>query len=119
MIDVMFNARPRDVTSREGRLTGRAVASSSLVLRRPSSQLCRSGRGFGGASSAEDARKDGELAYGVKLFEQQLAQQAAVVAGRVGIDGNAIPGSTVVGAGETGAFTLVPIRPRLRCERRS
>ena len=51
------------------------------------SQLCRSGRGFGSASSAEDARAKGEMAYAARLFEQQLAQQAAVVTGVVGTDG--------------------------------
>ena len=60
------------------------------------SSLCRSGRGFGAPSSAEDARggKDGgrggiggDMAYAARLLEQQVAQQAAVVRGTIGADG--------------------------------
>jgi hypothetical protein len=50
-------------------------------------RLCRSGRGFGAAASAEDARADGRAAYAARLLEQQLAQQAAVVAGVISSDG--------------------------------
>ena len=52
------------------------------------SKLCRSGRGFGAASSAEDARADGAAAYAARLFEQQMAQQAAVVSGVIDGDGS-------------------------------
>ena len=52
--------------------------------------LCRSGRGFGAAASAEAARgADGSAtpAYAKELLEQQLKQQAAVVSGVVRSDG--------------------------------
>ena len=54
------------------------------------SALCRSGRGFGAAASAEAMRgEDGGVtpAYAVELLEQQIRQQAAVVAGVVAMDG--------------------------------
>ena len=49
-------------------------------------QLCRSGRGFGASNSAEDARKGGDVAYAARLLEQQVAQQAAVVTGKLNTD---------------------------------
>ena len=54
------------------------------------SSLCRSGRGFGAAASAEAMRgDDGGVtpAYAKELLEQQIRQQAAVVAGVVAMDG--------------------------------
>ena len=56
------------------------------------SSLCRSGRGFGAPTSAEDARGErgsvfGDVGYAARLLEQQMAQQAAVVRGTVGADG--------------------------------
>ena len=51
--------------------------------------LCGSGRGFGSAESAESFRGDsGQVTpqYAKELLEQQLKQQAAVVAGVVGKD---------------------------------
>lgn len=56
------------------------------------SSLCRSGRGFGAPTSAEDARGErgsvfGDVGYAARLLEQQVAQQAAVVRGDVRADG--------------------------------
>lgn len=67
------------------------------------SQLCRSGRGFGAARSAEEARGDGSVAYAARLFEQQLAQQAAVVTGTVGADGSRTDGREGFGSVGGGA----------------
>jgi hypothetical protein len=66
--------------------------------------LCRSGRGFGAAASAEAARgADGSAtpAYAKELLEQQLKQQAAVVSGVVRSDGARRDGreSGALGAG--------------------
>ena len=66
--------------------------------------LCRSGRGFGAAASAEAARgADGSAtpAYAKELLEQQLKQQAAVVSGVVKSDGTRRDGreSGSLGAG--------------------
>ena len=74
------------------------------------SSLCRSGRGFGAPSSAEDARgeKDGrggiggDVAYAARLLEQQVAQQAAVVRGTIGADGARKDGHEFGGGGGGG-----------------
>ena len=60
-------------------------------------QLCRSGRGFGSSNSAEDARKGGDVAYAARLLEQQVAQQAAVVTGKLNTDGARKDGRDVGG----------------------
>ena len=60
-------------------------------------QLCRSGRGFGASNSAEDARKGGDVAYAARLLEQQVAQQAAVVTGKLNTDGARKDGRDVGG----------------------
>jgi len=60
-------------------------------------QLCRSGRGFGASNSAEDARQGGDVAYAARLLEQQVAQQAAVVTGKLNTDGARKDGRDVGG----------------------
>ena len=83
------------------------------------SSLCRSGRGFGAPSSAEDARggKDGgrggiggDMAYAARLLEQQVAQQAAVVRGTIGADGARKDGREFGGGGGGGAGDDTPCR---------